>query len=188
MRARDAPGADLAVATLECELLAERRERKLQVEFLQRVSMKEREHLQCRAESLQRQMEEARRLWDQERALLKDRIAALELAPEALRMEVQAARNEVQQLRQEQEVKNQEASEKLRAVELHGRTILQRALLQLQAADDCMQAMRLRFQAESQALGAAQAELAEMRRGRDKASSLRSPAPQSPMASRWRDS
>lgn len=71
---------DSVAATLEKDLEDERRERREQVAFLNRICAKERELLVGRAESFQRQFAEAKELWDRERALLQDRIHVSETA------------------------------------------------------------------------------------------------------------
>jgi len=65
---------DSVAATLEKDLEDERRERREQVAFLNRICAKERELLVGRAESFQRQLVEAKELWDRERAILQDRL------------------------------------------------------------------------------------------------------------------
>lgn len=66
---------DAVAATLEKDLEDERRERREQVAFLNRISQKERELLVGRAEAFQRQLVEARELWARERALLQEQLS-----------------------------------------------------------------------------------------------------------------
>mmetsp|Transcript_129822 Transcript_129822/g.277101 ORF Transcript_129822/g.277101 Transcript_129822/m.277101 type:complete len:500 (-) Transcript_129822:74-1573(-) len=69
---------DLVAAALEQDLEVERRERREQVGFLNRVGAQEREVLQGRMDAVERRHAEARELWERERRLLKERLLAAE--------------------------------------------------------------------------------------------------------------
>ncbi|CAE7315739.1 unnamed protein product, partial [Symbiodinium necroappetens] len=94
-------------ATLEKDLEEERRERKEQVGFLNRICLKERELLIGRAEAFQRQLAEAQELWEKERVLFQDRLAASEAVAGAqpelrtLRLELEGSKKESALLRAE---------------------------------------------------------------------------------------
>jgi len=98
---------DNVAATLEKDLEEERRERKEQVGFLNRICLKERELLIGRAEAFQRQLAEAQELWEKERVLFQDRLAASEAVagaqPElrALRLELEGSKKESAHVRAE---------------------------------------------------------------------------------------
>lgn len=70
---------DEVALALERDLEEERRERREQVGFLQRMCNRERELLNGRAESLNRQLLEAKELWERERVLLNERLAHAEM-------------------------------------------------------------------------------------------------------------
>ncbi|CAJ1420582.1 unnamed protein product [Effrenium voratum] len=91
--------ADTVAAALEKDLEDERRERREQVAFLNRICAKERELLVGRAESFQRQLVEAKDLWERERALLQERLSVAEGAGrEALQRDILGLRQSEQGL------------------------------------------------------------------------------------------
>jgi len=110
---------DTVAATLEKDLEDERRERKEQVGFLNRICLKERELLIGRAESFQRQLAEAQELWEKERVIFQEKLSVSEAAlvaatcgtspVDTLRLELNASNKESFQLRAEMKELHQEA-------------------------------------------------------------------------------
>ena len=85
---------DVVAATLEKDLEDERRERRQQVAFLNRIGEKERELLVNRAEAFQRQLVEAQQLWKKERELLKEQLSTTSSEEESFQRLLELRRSE----------------------------------------------------------------------------------------------